>query len=158
MKPKGIRSAAAQQLMWLLLLILGDVMMTYGKSNSLLSENHVKADTDVPSVLVNMNRSKSNEVAPSGVSMSGHDVDAVVASQSKVVSRSWNHSKSHSSVGSANHSTSTNHSNAPANTTLTFTTNTCNGTSGMKLQMEFSSTVLENGMYCCSTCCGSDIV
>jgi hypothetical protein len=148
MRPDTSSLVAVKQLMWLLLLILGNVLITSGKSNSVVSESHMKAKADlVSSVHASINHSKSNEVSSVGVGVTNQDAAAAVINQSKVVLHSRNHSSSHLPASSANHTTSVNHSKAVVNTTLNFTTTVCNSTNGRQLKMEFSSSVLENGMY-----------
>ena len=134
--------------------------MTAGKSNLILvPENEVRqpdpAKSNHPAnknqtatastTALSTNRS-ANEISPT-------DASAVTSNKSRHNgSRESTESLLSSAGRSSNYSSSDDNSSSSSssgvsNTTLTFTTAACNGSSSMRVQVEFASTILENGTY-----------
>jgi len=132
-------TSTVRRLVWMALLILGNTLITSCKSNSIVNDDYEKAEMYIaPSLPGSGNRSKSNDV-----NITETDATSALTNYSKGVSpQAVNYSDS----SLPNSSTiTTNQSSTGTNSTLTFATTACNGSNTMRVQVQFSSTLLENG-------------
>ena len=142
-------SSTVRRLVWMVILILGNPLMTSSRSNSLVNDSYEKADTHIASSFSgSVNQSKSNDL-----NITETDATSVLSNYSKGVSAlAVNYSESLLPKSST---VATNQSSTVSNSTLTFATTACNSTNTMQVQVQFSSTLLENGMidrsfFCCN--------